>query len=890
MKNSFANRKALAPAALCLLLSTPASVLAQDTSSQPTSNTPPAADSATLDALLGPSPAEPATSPDTTAVAPAAPAPDGGAATPAADAPIEKPTVAVVPVPPADKTRSAASQPERAGLEEVIVTAQRTAENMQDVPVAISAMSAEDLRREQINSPQDLQGRVPSLVVGTNSQMRNTESPTIRGQGAQFGASPGVVIYMAEVPLPSDPIANYQGGPGKFFDLTNVQILKGSQGTLFGRNTTGGALLLDPHRPENNFSYSLRASGSTYSGQSYEAMVNMPVVEDTLLLRVGAQMMRRDGFTTDVATRKDYDSKNYWSARVGLTWRPTEEAENYLFAYNTHSSDNGTATVIEDINREGLNQAILAAVGLSVLSQIPGLDLTQTANIGCLVLDYFGPSTNCGQDILDEQHARGHRRVQLSGDPDDMIRTSALIDHFSYKLSDELTLRNIASYARFRHHYRWDLDGSRAAFNEFNAPDNIDQTRLTYVTEELQLQGRFLDEALKFTGGVYYDKLKSAGEVDATSLFFVSVLQQYEQSKKSLAPFFQGSYDLGHLDDALSGLSLTLGARYTWDKTAGFALLQQTALGTIPTYNGSHTAAVDDSALTYTAGLDYKFLENYLVYGKISRGYKTGGMSVIVVNPDHYTYKPEFVTNYELGQKADFQIGEMPARVNSAIYYTDYTDLQKAGTDSYVPPNSVNLIPQLGQAVFNVGKAWVAGLELDATLQPMQGLTLVGTYGYTRAQYQQFTLVYGGATPQLDCTGQTVSKGSTLQLSCVPFSAPRQQFSLTTRYQLPIDESKGIVEGSLTYAWTDRIYSAQTTIPGDEPGAWLPSYGLLNASVSWSNIFGTNLDIQIYGTNLSDKEYRISNSNQWHLTYFRSSIYSEPRIVGAQIGYSWGGQ
>src|SRR3546814_19385391 len=107
--------------------------------------------------------------------------------------------------------------------------------------------------------------------------MRNTESPTIRGQGAQFGAGPGVVIYMAEVPLPSDPVANNQGGPGKFLDLSNLQILKGSPGTLFGRNTTGGATLLEPHKPEPKFSSTLRAGGTTYSGPTYEGMLNVPM-------------------------------------------------------------------------------------------------------------------------------------------------------------------------------------------------------------------------------------------------------------------------------------------------------------------------------------------------------------------------------------------------------------------------------------------------------------------------------------------------------------------------------------------------------------------------------------------------------------------------------------
>src|SRR3546814_697195 len=171
-------------------------------------------------------------------------------------------------------------------------------------------MSADDLKREQINSTQDLQDKVPSLVIGTNSQMRNTETPSIRGQGAQFGAAPGVLIYFAEVPLPADLVANNQGGPGKFFDLQNLQILKGSQGTLFGRNTTGGALLLEPHRPEEGFSASLRAEATSYSGRGYEAVLNAPLIDETLLARLGFKYFDRDGFTRDVTTGKDYDNKH----------------------------------------------------------------------------------------------------------------------------------------------------------------------------------------------------------------------------------------------------------------------------------------------------------------------------------------------------------------------------------------------------------------------------------------------------------------------------------------------------------------------------------------------------------------------------------------------------
>ncbi|PTU30462.1 TonB-dependent receptor [Stenotrophobium rhamnosiphilum] len=878
MRKNLANKRFFAPIALCLTLAAPTAVLAQAESD--------------LDSLLNtiepeasskqPSTAEPAPVAETTP----APANESSAET----APLE-----VITLPEQAKTAPPAqtNTQSRARIEEVVVTAQRTAENMQDVPIAISAISADDLRRDQISSPQDLNGRIPSLVITSGSQMRNTESPTIRGQGAQFGASPGVVIYIGEVAVPSDPVANNQGGPGKFFDLSSVQVLKGSQGTLFGRNTTGGALLLEPHRPEDNLSVSISTGVSNLSGRKLEGVFNAPIISDTLLVRVGGQYLDRAGFTHDVVTGKDYDSKHYWTARAGLLWKPNESFENYLMSYWTDSKDNGTATVIERINREGLNRAIPGAIGLGALSQaIPGLDITQTANLGCTVLNFFGPSTNCGQDILDEQAARGKRHVQLSGDPTDMLKTGAIIDKARYALSDTLNLVNIASYSAFRHGYRWDLDGSRASLNEFINPDGVLQSDVRTITEELQLQGKGFDDALNFVIGGYYEKTKAKGHIIAKSLMFVDVDQQYEQSKKSFAPFMQGTYDLGHLFEPLEGLNFTLGARRTNDKTSGNASIKQVAVGLVPLVDKSFVAAIESAVWTYTAGLDYKLdgdESHNLLYGKISRGYKTGGIAPISVNPARYTYKPEFVTNYELGQKSDFTVAQIPARLNSAVYYTSYTNLQKAGIDAYVPPNSVSPVPQLGQSIFNVGKAWVAGFEMDLTLQPTEHFSFVGTYGYTRAAYQTFKVDYTGATPQLDCSGQEKGAGNVIDLSCIPYqSAPKQQFSLSSRYTLPLDSKYGDVEASMTYTWTDKQYSGQSSPPQAEPGAWLPSVGLFNASLSWRDIMSTSLDLQLYGSNLANKLYRISNSNQWNLTYFQSSIYSEPRIIGLNLSYHWG--
>jgi iron complex outermembrane receptor protein len=106
---------------------------------------------------------------------------------------------------------------------------------------------------------------------------------------------------------------------------------------------------------------------------------------------------------------------------------------------------------------------------------------------------------------------------------------------------------------------------------------------------------------------------------------------------------------------------------------------------------------------------------------------------------------------------------------------------------------------------------------------------------------------------------------------------------------VPIAESAGELEASMTYAWTDRRYGAQTTLPESEPGAWLPSYGLLNGSLHWNHVFGSAFDLLLWGTNLTNEQYRISNSSVWNLTFFRASIYSEPRMVGLQLGYRFGG-
>lgn len=775
-----------------------------------------------------------------------------------AEAPAGQPAPAAPPV-AVDATPAAGQE---TSLEEVVVTARRRQESQQNVPVAITAMSSDDLRDQHIEDGQDLQGRIPSLVVGSAGQTRNTETVTIRGQGATYGSSPGVVIYYDEVPLPADSVTNGQGGPGKYFDLSSMQVLKGSQGTLFGRNTTGGALLLAPTKPTERYEGSVQGTFSNYGGLGNETIANFPVIQDKLLVRLGFKYEDRDGYTKDVATGVDYDNKHYWTGRLGITLKPIEGVENYLLGYWTRSADNGTGNVLTNINSSAINLALATSFA---------------PPNGCDNFNALTGSANCGQDFVQQQQARGPRNVILSAQPRDVLETGGVIDTLSWSINDNLTVRNIASYHRYEHSYHWDLDGSKVPFDDVITPSSDRSSNTSLVTEELQLQGTAHNSRLVYVVGGYYDKSKPEGqEQQLSDLLFTPAPSHTGKTRQSYAPYAQATYDLGDLFSSIDGLKFTAGLRYTQDKLDAFS-----------DYYVDHGAQVKGSALTWTAGLDYKLPEGTLLYGKVSRGYKSGDFSPLAVTPTYYTFSPEHVTNVEIGQKSDFHIATMPVRVNAALYSTDYTNLQRASGDVYSPGN--NQPTRFGGAVFNAGSATIQGVELEGTIKPVHGLEVAASYSYTFAKYDTYNIFVGNPFGQLDCSGAVVPVGGTANLSCIPFQfVPKHQASLSVRYLLPIADHYGDVSVSSTYAWTDRQFSAPASIPSTEPNAYLGAYGLLNAALDWDNILRSQFDLQLFVTNATDRTYRISNSNIYNALYSQSSIYGDPRMFGAIVRFHWG--
>ena len=790
------------------------------------------------------------------------------------------------------------------GVEDILVTARRKEERNQDVPVAITAFGNERIAQMNIVDTQSLQSSVPSLVVGANGQgSRDTQSPTIRGQGATFQASPGVAVYMAEVPLVGTITLSAQGGPGNYLDLQNVQVLKGPQGTLFGRNTTGGAVLLSPNKPTDRMEGYIQLQGGNYNDREVQVVANVPIIEDKLLVRFAGEIVDRDGYTKEINFNKDLDDKHYWTGRLGVTGRPTDKIENYLMAYNTWSRSNGPGMVGKGFNLDFYG--LPAAFG--------GYNQCDSGLGGGV-----GPCSDY-QALVDAQNARGNRKVAHDMESFAKIKTWGFTDVLDIQLTENLTIRNIASYAELQNFYSYDGDGYAAPsynVNPYTARD-LPRDDLKQYTEELQLLGKALNGKLDYVvGGFYYmnkpNGTQYAGATSVCPLAFQAFCNDpgptgdgalntfngqsfYGVTNESYAAYAQGTYDMGGITEALDGLRLTLGYRYTTDKVKGFSTSYKfNGTGYGCTASGIVVADPElcrfdekskEKQPTWTAGLDYKIQPDLLVYGKVSKGYKAGGFNTYAVRPETRTFGPEEVMSYEAGFKSDFAVQDMPVRLNVTLFQTDYEKIQRAAGDARIisPGNVVS-----GAQILSSAEARIRGIEIESVIKPTDKLELGVNYSHLDAKYTKFDFdVPVGAVQVEDCDGDLFISGGTANLKCLPMQYLSPNIAnVYGRYNFTPNMSLFV-----SYSWSDEQHTEALNLEKNQPGEKLESYELVNATFDWKRINDSNIDLSIFATNLLDEEYRISNTDVYQAGSLGawSTLYGEPRIFGARLRYNWGG-
>src|SRR5690554_4597208 len=210
-------------------------------------------------------------------------------------------------------------------IDETVVPARRREENLQEVPIAISALTSEDLRVKGVTKADELKFHIPGLESRSSATSRNSISYFIRGQGQTYEGGPSVVTYFAEAPQ-RGPLGNNS----QMFDLASVQVLKGPQGTLFGRSSTGGAILFSPQRPTDGLGGHLEQTLGDYNWRETTAALNVPLIDGVLKARVATNIIRRDGFTKAMNTGQTLDDSSRNSYRLGLEFNPTSWLNSYL--------------------------------------------------------------------------------------------------------------------------------------------------------------------------------------------------------------------------------------------------------------------------------------------------------------------------------------------------------------------------------------------------------------------------------------------------------------------------------------------------------------------------------------------------------------------------------
>ena len=752
---------------------------------------------------------------------------------------------------------------ERSGLEEIVVTARRREENLQAVPISVTAMSGEQLAESGVTTVRDLQAHVPSLVVNTQGTDRMVVGFGIRGmRSASFLVldDPAVGTYFAE-----GLQARTYGFGEMLFDIASVQVLKGPQGTLFGRNNTGGAILVEPNKPKlSTFEANAKVIAGDYSRYGGEATVNIPM-GSAMSLRVAGSIDKRNGYSKNLLSGQEWDGVDTQAARVSFLIKPSDAlSSNTIFDY-LHADQSPSSSRLVGFTP-------LVSAGFRTLFT-PSLNRQQARDISDFESlvgsngpnDGFAPFRCAANPLL---------KCRSSTEPRIRLKNWGVLNNTSFQLTDSLTLKNIVSYRDILYHNEGVDNLSGSALGIQSNQRNESNT----LTEELQLQGKSFGGSLDWIFGGYF--LRERGSEFAPNYQFTVAnwnATTGSGENKSWAAFAQGTY---HFTPALSA---TLGGRFTWDKRIAhddsYTISGSTGAKTcqvraedgtpLPVNACTMTGESSFSEPTWTASVEYKATDDILLYGTSRRGYKSGGFSLRAHRPQRFGYRPEFVTDFEAGLKADWDIG-IPLRTNLAVYYSKYKDIQRQVTDTTLTPTVTY--------VFNAAKAHVTGGEFEFTVIPLKGLEFSGYASMSKARYDEYidpaTTAAGLSDP---LRGRDLSSQRFT-------SIPDYQGGLSIKYTLPLPETIGAVSvrADGTYqskSWWDPTKAAEDV-------AEQPAFGLLNVRADWTDVMGIPLDLAVYATNVTDKEYQVGGSV---IAGIAAAVYGAPRMIAGEVTYRFGG-
>lgn len=703
----------------------------------------------------------------------------------------------------------AVAQEESIGLEEVIVTARKREESMQDVPISVTALG-EQLQRSSMKNLQDVQGYVPNVII---DRIGSNNGVSISIRGISFQETDKSLDPPAGVILDGVYMGVIAGGILNNFDLERIEVLRGPQGTLFGKNTTAGALNVIRTAPTREWGVKAKVGAGSWDMKEINAVVNMPLTENGGL-KLYANKNEHDGFMENNWIGDDIGSVDYQQFGATVAFNLTE---NFDLSF--------TAERIEDDSDVGAYTNLNGFDALACLISVGGFPPAG------IPPEASGAPFGSGCEELDPESGEDN---SSSNEPNTSETTN---DYYNLTMNwaiADWTLTSVTGYVDRDEAFYAEYDASQVEFLYIEAEQEYEQ-----FSQELRINGNINDN-INLTAGLYYWN------------------SEYTQSQESFDMWYylgigfgpEGGFAPGAISSQLTGkgentayaafasmdwqltdkLLLNLGGRYTEEErklttgTSNFVLNPQRIV-IVP---GSPDLDFEEDWGEFSprVALSYDISDDLMVFGSFASGFKSGGFFARTQNAyDINSYDPEYVDTYEIGLKSEWLDNRL--RFNAAVFYSEYTDKQE------------EVIVNLGNGnvttiVLNAADAEISGLELEFVTQITSGLSAFLNYGFIDADFTNFKVS--------DSEGEVVDN-SGLNLR----NAPEQTFSLGLDYFLPL--SFGELSAHYNYQWRDEY----DTLITNDPKGLVDAGGFHNASIDMT--FGEHYKVSVYGRNMGNERY-----------------------------------
>ncbi|QMW23722.1 TonB-dependent receptor [Sandaracinobacteroides saxicola] len=714
------------------------------------------------------------------------------------------------------------------GLEDILVTARRRVESIQDTPVAVSAISPATLANAAAPDIRDLVGRTPNLVIDAVNAGPSAAAIAIRGisfEDIEKSFDPAVGVLIDGVYLGTNT-----GQLLDFFDFQKIEVLRGPQGTLFGRNTTAGVINIERTKPTGVLGAKIQGTVGNYGRRDLRTVINLPKIGDALSLK-GFWLHNESGdFYNNVTLGKDYGGRRY---------------DNYGLTARLELGDFDATVTYERVNENTeIDQSATSRTGVDLIClqvPVPGVGLIRPTGI---------PNAQCDRNTGDDLYTTFSNVPGFARNDGDNVTINA-----NYKLGS-VTLTSVTGWRSSVETVRQDFDSTSINFFDTRREQTYRQ-----FSQELRASGE-VGEAINYVVGGYY--FNSNYTLDQTT-FFGPFLQaaaglpaqggnRVNHTGKSAALFADVVVKLAE------GLNLTVGGRYTWDTKRISNDIFKTGIPALIA-----TPSAKWKQFTPKASLDYKFSDDVLGYASYSRGYRAGGFNgrAQTLSSANTPYNPEKVDSYELGLKTEFL--EDRVTLNIAGFYTKYKDKQEEVVRAAPPPAGQETI------VSNAASATIKGLEAEFRARATDELTLNGSLGLLDAKYDSFPTLIGAAI--VDVSGRKLRR------------TPDVSASFGFDYVLPVGPGDLMLAASYRY-----VSSYQTTIVGafgnpqaNDPRGLAGARNVVDASLGYRfDVGGTKIRMSVFGRNLTDD--RGLNSTLPVAGLFTFSAARPPRTYGAELG------